>query len=192
MLRRVSGACGIASQLVLLIVIVVVISNSPWFSWAEKGISVLGVGGSKALLFNWGLILTGLLSLIFAIGLRKSLPSSLLGKLGITSLLLCSIAISATGIFPRSIDLPHDLASIAFFVLTNMALLLVGVAAVTARQMRWGLMSLTAAVLMVTLQLAPWPWGGGAIKQVVSCLPWSLWTIVFGVELLMKARLVDV
>jgi len=80
-LRRIAGVCGIVSQLVGLVVLLMVISSSPWFSWTESNLSVLGINGSATTLFNSGLILIGFLSLIFAIGLRKNLLSSRLGKL---------------------------------------------------------------------------------------------------------------
>ena len=192
MLRRISGTCGIISQLTALAVLLIVISSSPWFSWTENNISVLGVEGSATTLFNSGFILTGVLSLIFAIGLGKTLLSSRLGRLGMSSLILGSMAISATGIFPRSIDLPHDVASAASLVFIALALLLIGIAAVTASQMKWGLLSLTAVVLMIVVKLVPWPWSGGAIPQLLFCLPWSLWTVVFGAVLLVRSSPVDV
>ena len=192
MLRRTAGVCGITSQLVGLTTLLVVISSSPWFSWTENHISVLGVEGSTTMLFNCGLILTGVLSLIFAFGLGRSLPSSRPGQWGIASLALGSMAISAMGIFPRTIDLPHDMASTAFFVLITLALLMVGIATITASQKIWGLLSLTAALVIIAFQLVPWPWSGGAIPQLLSCLPWSLWTIAFGVRLLMRPKPVNV
>ncbi len=185
-LRRIAGVCGITSQLVGFIVLLATIFICPWFSWTENYISVLGVEGLAATLFNCGLILTGVLSLVFAIGLGKRLLSSRLGKWGMTSLVLGSIAISAMGIFPRTTGLPHDLASIAFFMFITLALFLVGVAAITASQMIWGWLSLTACLIMIAVPLVPWPWEGGAIQQLLSCLPWSLWTIVFGVRLLVS------
>ncbi len=184
MLTRVSGACGIASPLVGLTAILVAISNSPWFSWAEDDISILGVEGSTTALFNWGLILTGLLSLIFVIGLRKNLLSSRLGQLGVVSLLLGSVALSATGILPRSIDVPHDIVSIGAYACGALALLLIGFAAMGSRRMMLGVLCLIGGVLTVTFLLIPWPWTGGAIEQLLAYLPWSLWTIVFAVRLL--------
>ena len=192
MLRRIAGVCGITSQLVALTALLVAISSSPWFSWTENHISVLGVKGSAATLFNSGLILAGVLSLIFAIGLRQSLLSSRLGQLGMVSPILGSIAFSAMGIFPQSVDLPHDSASVAFFIFIILALLFIGAAAIMASQMRWGLLSLTAGILILIFWRVPWPWSGGAIPQLLFCLPWSLWTIVFGVGLLVRARPVDV
>ena len=184
MLRRVAGACGITSQLVGLVVILVVISNSPWFRWTEYDISVLGVEGSATALFNWGLILTGLLSLVFTIGLWKSLIISRVGRFGVASLLLGSISISLVGIFPRTADLPHDSASIAFFILITLALLLVGVAAIVAGRRVFGVLSIVGGILIVVILRAPWPWSGGTIEQLLSCLPWSLWTVILGIRML--------
>jgi len=191
-LRSIAGASGITSQLIGLAALLATISSSPWFSWTENHLSVLGVEGSATTLFNSGLILTGVLSLVFAIGLGKSLPSSrLLGQLGIVSLVLGSISISATGIFPRTTGLPHNCASLAFFIFITLALFLVGVTEITASQKMWGWFSLTACLVITVLQPLPWPWEGGAIPQLLSYLPWSLWTIAFGIRLLVRPKLVD-
>ncbi|MFC1940129.1 DUF998 domain-containing protein [Chloroflexota bacterium] len=188
---RIAGTCGIASQLIAFTSLLIVVASSPWFSWTEDYVSVLGIRGSTRMLFNWGLILAGVFSLIFAIGLRKRILLSLLGQLGAASLVLGSIAFSGIGIFPRSIDLPHDLASIAFFVFIILALLLVGVAALIASRLGWGLLSLLAGTLILVFWLVPWPWSGGAIPQLLFCLPWSLWTIVLGIGLLVRTSPID-
>jgi hypothetical membrane protein len=191
-LRRISGVCGIASQLVGLTAILVVASISPWFSWTENDLSVLGIDGSTTSLFNSGLIATGLLSLVFAMGLGKSLVTNRVGYFGMASLFLGSISLSAVGLFPRSIDLPHDSASIAFFVFIALALLLIGIDAIVASQRLWGALSLVAAAVTLAFLLAPWPWTGGAIEQLLSCLPWALWTVFLGARLLTGKRLVAI
>ena len=105
-----------------------VLSMSPWFSWTENYLSVLGVEGSATALFNSGLILTGLLSLIFVIGLWKNfLSGQLPGLLGMISLVLGSVAFSAMGIFPRSTGIPHNSASPAFFLFISLAIFLIGI-----------------------------------------------------------------
>ena len=42
MLRRVAGVCGIASQAIGLVSLLIAVSMSPWFSWTENHLSVLG------------------------------------------------------------------------------------------------------------------------------------------------------
>ena len=186
---RIAGVCGIASQLIGLTALLVAVSAFSWFSWTENYVSVLGVEGSATVLFNCGLILSGVFSLIFAIGLGSNLISSLssrLGRLGVTSLILGSIALSAMGIFPRSIEWLHNSASIVFLWSIALALILIGVAVIMESHRSWGWLSLSAGVLVVVFQLIPWPWSGGAIQQLLSCLPWSLWTIVFSAVLLTR------
>jgi len=193
MLRRIAGVCGIASQVIGLTSLLTAVSMSPWFSWTENYLSVFGVKGSATTLFNSGLILTGILSLIFAIGLGKSLLSGrLLGLLGMVSLALGSAAFSAMGIFPRTTGILHNGASLSFFLLISLAIFLIGIRVITPSQKIWGALSLTVVILMVVFQIVPWPWSGEAIPQLLSILPWSLWTIAFGVKLLMKPKSVSV
>ena len=185
--RRVTAVCGIVSQFVgLTVLLVAAISNSPWFSWTENHISAFGVEGSAKALFNGGLILAGIFSLIFAIGLGRCLLSGRLGQLAMVSLILGSIAVFDMGVFPRTFDFMHGAATTAFFVFITLALLLIGVVAITASQVMWGLLSITAAVLVVGPLLVLGPLSGGAIGQLFAYLPWSLWMIAFGVMLLVR------
>ena len=189
MLRRVAGVCGISSQAIGLVSLLIVVSMSPWFSWTENYLSVLGVKGSTTTLFNSGLILTGVLSTIFAIGLGRSLLlDGLLGQLGMASLILSSAALSIMGIFPRTIGITHNCASLAFLLLISLAIFLIGIKLITLSQKTWGVLSLTAVILIATFQIVPWPWSGGAIPQSLSVLLWSLWTISFSFGLLMNPK----
>ena len=185
--RRITGVCGIISQLVgLTVLFAAVISNSPWFNWTEEHISALGVEGSARALFNGGLILVGIFSLIFAIGLGRCLLSGRLGQLAVASLILGSIAVFDMGVFPRTWDFMHGASTTVFFVGITLALLFIGMVAIAASQMIWGLLSITAAVLVAAPQLVLGPLSGGAIVQLLAYLPWSLWTIALGVMLMMN------
>jgi len=186
MVRKMTAVCGIISQLVGITALLVAISNSPWFSWTEDHISVFGVEGSAKALFNSGLILAGIFSLIFAIGLGRCLLSGRLGQLAMVSLILGSVAVFDMGVFPRTFDFMHGVSTAAFFVCITLALLLIGVAAIAASQMIWGLLSITAGVLVAAILLVLGPLSGGAIAQLLSFLPWSLWTIAFGIMLLLS------
>ena len=195
MSSRIAGVCGITSQLTGLATILVATSVSPWFSWTENYVSVLGVEGSATVLFNSGLILSGALSLAFAAGLWMNLPlelSSRAGQAGVGCLVMGSMSLSAMGIFPRSVEYPHNIASITFLFFIVLALLLIGLTVVTRSGKKWGWFSLGAGILILTLQPVPWPWSGGAIQQLLFCLPWSLWTIVISAGLLTGARAVVV
>ena len=184
--RRITGGCGIMSQLVGLTVLLVAISNDPWFSWTKDHMSALGVEGSAKMIYNGGLILVGIFSLIFVIGLGRCLLSGWLGQSAMVFFILGSAAVFTMGAFPRTFDFMHGASTTAFFVCITLALLLIGVAAITASQMAWGLLSITAGVLVAAPQLVLGPLSNGAVIQLLAYLPWSLWTIALGVMLLMN------
>ena len=182
-IKRIAGACGIASQITGLAFLLGTISISPWFSWTENHLSVLGVEGSATALFNLGLILTGTLSLVFGTGLGSHLRNRL-GRLGVVILILGSASFGLMGIFPRTTGLPHNLASLGFFVFISSAIFIIGIEEINTPRRIWGLSSLAAAFLIVIFQLVPSPWDGSAILQLLSCLPWSLWTTLYSIRLL--------
>jgi hypothetical membrane protein len=186
LLGRIAGGCGIMSQLVGLSVLSVAITGSPWFSWTGNYISILGVQGSNTVLFNSGLILCGLLGLIFALGLGKTLLPGRFGQWGAVTLALGSLALSGIGVFPLTHELAHYAAATGFFASIHVAIFLVGVMAITRSQKTWGVISFIVILFAVAARLAPWPWSGGAIEQVLSCLPSSVWTGVLAVRLLRK------
>jgi hypothetical membrane protein len=86
---KISGISGIIAPLIAFTLILLAIAYSPNFSWAENALSDLGVQeGVTAVLFNNGLIITGVLGILFATGLFKFLQENLLGKIG--GLRVCS------------------------------------------------------------------------------------------------------
>ena len=185
--RRITGFCGITSQLIGLTALLgAAIFNSHWFSWTGDRISALGVEGSAKMLYNGGLILAGLLGIMFAFGLGWCFLSGRMGQLATGLLILGATAVSAMGVFPRNWDFMHGASTIAFFVCITLALILIGVAAMTASRMILGLLSVTAGVLVAAIQLVFGPLDSGAIAQLLSCLSWSLWTIAFGIMLLVS------
>jgi len=67
---KISGACGILTPIVAFTCIFLAIASYPEFSWTGNALSDLGVQeGVTAVLFNSGLIFSGILALIFASGL---------------------------------------------------------------------------------------------------------------------------
>jgi len=181
-----TGVCGIISQLIGITALVVVISRCPGFNWAEDHISFFGVEGSTKAIYNSGLIIAGLFSLIFAIGLGRCFLSGWLGQSAMVFLILGSAAVFTMGICPRTWDFAHGASTVAFYVCIIVALVLTGVAAITASQMTWGLLSIITAALVTALLLIPGPLAGGGITQLLAYLPWALWTIALGIMLLMN------
>jgi hypothetical membrane protein len=183
---KVAGISGIASQLTTLLALIITVSRSPWFSWTRNYLSVFGVEGPAIGLFNSGLIASGIFSLIFAIGLGKSsFFTALPGKLGVSCLSLGSASFAAIGLFPRTTDIPHNLASLGFFLFVSLAIFFIGVQTMRKSLAALGILSFLTVSVIVTFELSPWP--GGAIAQLITVLPWSVWTVVFSIMLLARA-----
>lgn len=187
----ISSVCGIISPLVGIVFILIAASKSPWFHWTEEDLSVLGVNGAATSFFIWGLVLSALLNTVFVIGLVKSqfVQNRQLGRIGVISLILGSVALCLTGLIPRTIAVPHNVVSIAFFTLIPLGVFIIGISLVKSAQLLWGLFSIAIVILMVGLYLTPWPWRGGAILQLISILPWALWMVIIAAKLLMRSHL---
>ena len=138
------------------------------------------------MLYNGGLILTGLLGIIFAIGLGRFLLSGWLGQSAMVFFVLGSVALLAMGVFPRNWDFAHGASTLAFYVCIIVALVLGGAALLTAAQVMWGFLSIVTAVLVAALLLIPGPLAGGGITQLLACVPWALWAITLGIALLVN------
>lgn len=192
MLRKIAGACGITSQLVILSVLLVLSLSSPWFSWTEDNLSDYGIRGSLTSVYNSGLVLAGILSTVFAIGLRKNISLIKLGRHGMTSLIFGSLCVSLLGVLPKSLGILHDTASAGSFILIATAMILIGVALTNTSHMRLGVFSVAIGVIPIILWLIPWQWNGDAIAQLFYFGSWSLWTIVSSVILLNNSATVTV
>jgi hypothetical membrane protein len=183
---RVAGLCGTITPVVVFSLIALALFCSPWFSWTENALSDLGVQGIAAILFNSGLIIGGLLTTIFAIGLREILPNRTLGRAGTLLLILDAATLCAIGVFPETTGTLHFYVSVAFFTLLPMSLFLIGAAMIREPRVRkLGMYTvLTGVVAAVVWAL---PWRGAAIPETLASLVASVWSMVFGIRLFRQA-----
>ncbi len=99
-----------------------VIVDGHW-TFGEETLSALGGDRPGAAIFNAGVIIEGLLGLLFSVGFYR-LNDGLMHRTGATVLALSTLALIAVGIFPVTAGAVHDIASYAFFGLALLALLL--------------------------------------------------------------------
>lgn len=153
--------------------------------------SDLGVQeGITAPLFSYGLIISGILALVFASGLFTILRSQILGKVGAFVFLLATAALVAIGIFPENIKPMHYYASVAFFALFPVAMLFLVVAFLQMHKAKSGLFTLAVALTAAS------PWAvqfaieyvpNVAIPETISALSASTWATILGFNMLKQA-----
>jgi hypothetical membrane protein len=143
------------------------------------------MSGSTSVIFNIGLIISGMLAGLFAAGVYFSFGKNLLGRSGAIAFLFSAIALTAIGIFPENMKPTHFYASVTFFALLPISLLLFTAAYFRPAKPAKGWFTLAIAlfapvvwILEFSLRYLP----GVAIPETLSALAVSLWTIAIGFQ----------
>ena len=181
---RFGGIAGILTPVLAFAFIGLAIATYPQFSWLNNALSDLGVvPGSTSTLFNFGLFVSGLFSLNFAIGLFKFLGNQITGKIGAIVFISASLALGGIGVAPENVRPFHYAFSVAFFTLMPIALLVIAGYYVITRQRPLALFTLLVAILAA----APWVLyfliqyvQGVAIPELLSALAGAAWAVVIG------------
>jgi hypothetical membrane protein len=188
---KVSGICGFLAPITAFALIFSAIASYAEFSWVENALSDLGVvEGITATLFNSGLIIGGVLCLVFATGLFVFLKERVIGKIGAIAFLLGSVALFAIGVFPENVRPTHYIVSVMFFMLLPIAMLIIVGAFLLMHKMRIAAFTLLVAVAAA----APWVLyfavhyvSGVAIPEAVSAFAGSVWAVTLSGKMLKQA-----
>jgi hypothetical membrane protein len=190
---RVSGLFGIISPILAFILISLAILYAPWFSWTGNALSDLGVHDESAVLFNSGLIVGGILSIVFAVGVMRFYKNQTVDRDGAFFLLLAGIFLASIGIFPETApNNIHYIVSVAFFAVFPVALLIQSAALLsTPAHRKLGAFTLVMSITAVipwTIWMPLKPYRGVAIPELISALAAATWSIIMGSTLLRKNK----
>ena len=156
---------GFIGPMISFITIAASISILPGFSWSDNPLSDLGswfrtdLGELQlvsAVLFNGGLIVTGLMVLYFIIWLIKQVTDTL-SKVALSIFACSAILLAGIGVFSEDYHLGHILTAVPFFLSIPLALGVVGVVWLRLSEMRFlGIISviLCTISLLIMFQLA--------------------------------------
>jgi hypothetical membrane protein len=178
--------------------VIIAASLSPWFSWTTNYISDLGgyrgdtptwsVHGAASIILNLGVIIGGLMNVIFAFALRRErFVEKTFGRWGASLYLIDMLALTLVGVFPESTGAPHGIVAVVFFVLIPFELLFMGVGlAETTDEKRYAVLVLVLtliAFISFPLLAAPRPFGSNAIAEIVPSVCIGAFGILFGMKL---------
>ena len=195
---RISGLCGIFGPIVGFICIAFAIYYSDWFNWTGNWLSDLGgmpgetpiwaARGIASVIFNSGLIITGIMGVVFASAIRKiRMFNTRLGRIGTLLLILNMSALCAIGIFPETTGYLHTLVSLIFFFLVAFSLLVIGTAVrKSSGKTLGGFVTLLGAISLCSFPFLfiPRPWGSNAIIELFPIISISILAIIFGIALI--------
>lgn len=187
---KISGVCGTIAPIVAFTFILLAILNFPQFSWTGNALSDLGVHeGVTAILFNSGLVIGGILALVFASGLFV-LQKTMLGRIGVFIFVLAALAFMAIGVFSENAEPTHYYVSVTFFVLFPISMLVIGAAFLLTAKLKMGFFTFLAAIVAELVWAIHWTIGFGsnvAIPEALSALSVLIWLMVLGFKMLREA-----
>lgn len=165
---------GLLSPIVAFVGIAYAILGSPWFDWWENAISDLGVRSPNPSVFNIGLMMAGLLIMMFAFGHYRAFYNVNLNRVVSTIILFTGIFLFLIGFFPESVGRIHYYVSFMFFVLLIISMLSSGVMMILGLG-RCGLGVLMLVLGVMASSIWIFRWEGVAIPELFSSSIGILW-----------------
>ncbi len=165
-MRKVAKVSGLASVVVAYASIALAIAVSPWFTWTGNWLSDLGAHMPSAPIFNLGLIVSGALATVFSVNLVSETRGA--GRVGALLLTAGAVSLCLVGALPEPVGRAHLYASVAFFTLSSLALIVLGAAVTVMGKHVQGVMTSLAGVTSAVSMLYPRPWPGGAIPEIIA------------------------
>ena len=189
-IKSIQAACGILAPAVAFTSIISSILLHPWFSFPDNALSDLGaVDTPYNAIFNLGLVMAGVLSLVFMPGLRTLLHGAV-GKIGGVVLSAGLVSLILIGVFPEGTS-PHWYVSVGFFVLCATGVTLVGLdQALNAPARPWGVLVLSLVALALVSVSLIWTVDGikPAIPETIGAFAFSEFSVIFAARLLLSGR----
>lgn len=177
---RFAGICGVLVPVVIFTCLGLSLAASPWFTWTQHALSDLGIQEDTAAVFNYGMILGGILAFIFSLGLIMVLSK----KIGAYILLISSFALIGIGLFPETIFGVHFITSASFFMLLTLAFIILGL---TIKQNQFersvGFLAFVFALMAIGSTIFLFQLKGIAISEALSCFPAFIWCLIVGVKM---------
>lgn len=175
---------GVFSAVTAYPFIAVSIALSPWFNFYNNALSDLGNiawNAPVAYVFNFGLILSGSLTVSFALltSLKhrswKYLPWSIL-------LTVAGVNLVLIGVFPEDAGIIHRRVSTVFFLSLIVVMLIYSVCSWALKMLVTGMAALIFSIASAAVWTVKWGWDGVAIQETITSLMTTIWLIMVSMQ----------
>ncbi len=130
---------GLFGPLVAVAAILTAIALSPWFTWEGNALSDLGRysnGLPAAIVFDAGLVLTGVMMLLFTIWYIQKV-SDVFTKIGLVPYVVATIFLILIGVLSEDFGYIHFVVSVGFFASFPFAMWMVCIGFLRYMNLRW-------------------------------------------------------
>jgi len=183
-----SGISALLVPIISTIFISIAISRAErWFAWQHNWLSDLGVHNGSAMPFNLGLIISGALTILIAVGLFHYFEDNLIFNIGKTTFLIAAISLMLIGIFTEDYSPHHYIVSVMFFSLSLISIIIFGIGHLIENKMI-GLWFCLLGVSGGMMWAIPWPGTAGAIPEATSIVFIVAFSITIGVKMITASR----
>ena len=179
---------GFIIPIIAYSMIFLAISMSPWFTWPGNALSDLGAHPGSDVIFNTGLMISGVLFVIFSIGLLCNF-NEILERIGALILIFTGISLFNIGLFPETAGHIHWQVSVMFFVSLPFGIIFVSLASLKKNR---SILFTGIFVFVASLIIWTFPWSAYgvtrvAIPEFLSSLCGVIWVELLTFKIL-KAR----
>jgi len=179
-ITKIAGLCGVLVPIVVFVCIGLSMTQAPWFKWTHNALSDLGIKSNAAAFFNIGMMLGGILTFVFSLGLIRILSN----KIGAYILSLSALGLIGIGLFPETIFTLHFISSATFFVLLALSLLLIGLKIKQDPfERNMGMLATLFAMVAISSTIFLIPFEGVAIPEAFACFPAFIWCMIYGAKM---------
>lgn len=183
--KKIGGICGILAFLVIVSSVTAAIANYPNFSFWNNWLSDLGVGNS-AVFFNSGVMIAGVLLLIFSLAFSRKNKAGYL-------MVIASLALVGVGLFTEN-SMPensHFYFSAAFFAAMSLSMLAAGILG-RGFDRYFSLLTFFISIIPLAfllqarsiITIAVFDLGKGAISEAIAGLSFGIFALVLGYRML--------
>ncbi|MHA1616260.1 MAG: DUF998 domain-containing protein [Candidatus Njordarchaeales archaeon] len=184
---------AILTPIVAYTFIFIAIAKTPEFSWIHNALSdlggPLGIRYGANIIFNSGLIISGILFFISLIGIMKDFET-IVEKIGVFILLLSAVFLFLIGLFPETAGRIHYYVSVGFFVTFPIGMGIISGSNILRRKdILLGIYGIFVFIACLIIWIFPWKnYGviGVAIPEFLSSLTGSIWVIILAIKRLLE------
>lgn len=159
------------------------------FSWEINALSDLGVS-RVADLFNYSLILAGILNFVFGVGFMKAYSKTRISFFSVVLLIIGGVFLSLIGVFTEAYGGLHFVVSSGFFIFVPVSIILIGITFISSSNNRRGYISILAGALAL-ITISSYFTGiystlglGLSVPEFVSATIISTWIAYMGINLI--------
>ena len=182
--RRLGILSGLVAPVIFMILYGIAMSKDPNYTFFENYLSDLGVGPG-ACAFNSGLIITGILLVLFAVfGLRQALPKHWTITIAVAVASISGLFLVSVGVFTENAGDIHGLVSYGFFISALVAVGFLSEGLYRTKALGWLGLGVSLVVFLVGLNLVLM--GGTPAVETAAVIMILVWGVLTSILLLMK------